>query len=61
MQRRRKTRKPWPSASAVTAGRQRAIHADIGNPPQAKAFVDAAIKELGRLDILVNSAGGKRI
>jgi 3-oxoacyl-[acyl-carrier protein] reductase len=38
-------------------GKAKAIHADIGNPSQAKAFVDAAVKEFGRLDILVNSAG----
>jgi len=38
-------------------GNAKAIHADIGNPSQAKAFVDAAVKEFGRLDILVNSAG----
>jgi 3-oxoacyl-[acyl-carrier protein] reductase len=35
----------------------KAIHADIGNPSQAKAFVDAAVIEFGRLDILVNNAG----
>src|SRR5580704_12313908 len=39
------------------AGQAKAIHADIGKPSQAKAFVDAALKEFGRLDILVNSAG----
>jgi 3-oxoacyl-[acyl-carrier protein] reductase len=38
-------------------GKAKAIHADIGNPSQAKAFVEAAVKEFGRLDILVNSAG----
>jgi 3-oxoacyl-[acyl-carrier protein] reductase len=41
-------------------GKTKAIHADIGNPPHAKAFVDAAVQELGRLDILVNSAGGNQ-
>ena len=29
----------------------------IKSPSEAKAFVDAAIQEFGRLDILVNSAG----
>jgi 3-oxoacyl-[acyl-carrier protein] reductase len=41
--------------------KEEAIHADIGNPSQAKAFLDAAVKEFGRLDTLVNNAGGKRI
>src|SRR5258708_21335339 len=27
-------------------GKAKAIHADIGNPSQAKAFVDAAVKEI---------------
>ena len=30
-------------------GKAKAIHPDIGNPSQAKAFVDAAVKEFGRL------------
>src|ERR1700681_1476498 len=38
-------------------GQAKAIQADIGNPSQAKAFVDAAVTEFGRLDILVNNAG----
>src|SRR5712691_9257717 len=38
-------------------GKAKAIHADIGEPTQAKAVVDATIKEFGRLDILVNNAG----
>src|SRR5258708_31234023 len=38
-------------------GKAKAIHADISNPSQAKAFVDAAVKEFGRLDLLVNNAG----
>ena len=47
MQRRRKTRKHWPSASAGNGGKAKAIQADIGNPSQAKAFLDAAVKECG--------------
>jgi 3-oxoacyl-[acyl-carrier protein] reductase len=39
----------------------RAILADIFNPSQAKALVNAAVKEFGWLDILLNNAGGKRI
>jgi NAD(P)-dependent dehydrogenase (short-subunit alcohol dehydrogenase family) len=42
---------------AVAAGRQRRS-TDIGNPSQAKAFVDAAVKEFGQLDILANNARG---
>src|SRR5258708_37061844 len=38
-------------------GKAKAIHADISNPSQAKAFVDAAVKEFGRLDLLVNNTG----
>src|SRR3989442_11180496 len=37
-------------------GKAKAIHADIGNPSQAKAFVDAAVKEFGRLHILVHNS-----
>ena len=37
----------------ATGGKARAIQADIGDPSQARAFVDAAIQEFGRLDILV--------
>lgn len=32
--------------------------ADIRDPDQAKAFVDAVVAERGRLDFLVNNAGG---
>jgi NAD(P)-dependent dehydrogenase (short-subunit alcohol dehydrogenase family) len=39
----------------------KAIPADISDPSQASAFVDAAVKEIGWLNILVNNAGGKRI
>ena len=38
-------------------GKAKTIHADVGNPSQAKAFVDAAVKEFGQLDILANNAG----
>jgi NAD(P)-dependent dehydrogenase (short-subunit alcohol dehydrogenase family) len=42
-------------------GKAKAIHADIGHPSQAKAFVNVAVKEFGRLDILANNAAGKRM
>jgi 3-oxoacyl-[acyl-carrier protein] reductase len=38
-------------------GKAMAIKADMGNPAQSKALVDAAISAFGRLDILVNNAG----
>src|SRR5260370_6038947 len=38
-------------------GKAKAIHADIGNPSQAKAFVDAAGKEYGRLQHRLNNGG----
>src|SRR5258706_10796555 len=37
-------------------GKAKAIQADIRNPSQAKAFVDAAVKKIGRPGILVNKA-----
>ena len=33
------------------------IRADAGDPAQCEAFVDAAVKHLGGLDVLVNNAG----
>ena len=40
------------------AGGQASAHkADASDPAQAKAFIEAAFKEHGRLDILVNNAG----
>lgn len=37
-------------------GKAKALKADLGDPTQAQALVEAAFKELGRLDILVNNA-----
>src|ERR1039458_8061273 len=34
-----------------------AIRADVGSPDEIKAMVESAVKELGTIDILVNSAG----
>ena len=45
----------------ANGGKSKATHADMGNPSQAKAFVDTAVKEFGRLNILVNNAGTFRI
>src|SRR5258706_13771056 len=38
-------------------GKAKAIQADIGNPSQAKAFVDAAGKKISPAQILGNKAG----
>jgi NADP-dependent 3-hydroxy acid dehydrogenase YdfG len=38
-------------------GRALAIETDVSDPDQAKAFVEEANAELGRLDVLVNNAG----
>lgn len=38
-------------------GRALAIETDVGEEPQAQAFVQRAHAELGRLDVLVNNAG----
>jgi 3-oxoacyl-[acyl-carrier protein] reductase len=37
-------------------GRAMVAKADVGDPMQAKGLVDAAVKQMGRLDILVNNA-----
>jgi len=34
-----------------------AVHGDVSKPADAKAIVDAAVKQFGRLDILVNNSG----
>jgi NADP-dependent 3-hydroxy acid dehydrogenase YdfG len=38
-------------------GRALAIEADVGDEAQARAFIERAHSELGRLDVLVNNAG----
>ncbi len=38
-------------------GKGRAVKTDVSKPDEAKALVDAAVKEFGRLDIAVNNAG----
>ncbi len=38
-------------------GRAIAVPGDVGEEPQARAFVERAHAELGRLDVLVNNAG----
>ncbi len=41
-----------------TPGGATFISADVSNEAGAKALVEAAVRDLGGLDILVNSAGG---
>jgi clavulanate-9-aldehyde reductase len=42
---------------AQEGGRAVAVRADVGDEAQARAFVERAHSELGRLDVLVNNAG----
>ena len=42
---------------AEHGGRVLAVTADIAQPEQAQAVVDAAVNEFGRVDVLVNNAG----
>jgi 3-oxoacyl-[acyl-carrier protein] reductase len=41
----------------AAGGKAVAIQGDVSNEEQAKGVVDAALKEFGRLDILVNNSG----
>jgi 3-oxoacyl-[acyl-carrier protein] reductase len=41
----------------ATGGFAVMIRADLGDPAQAKQLVEAAVRALGRLDVLVNNAG----
>ncbi|URD36842.1 glucose 1-dehydrogenase [Methylobacterium tardum] len=45
--------------AAITAagGRAMAVQADVSNAAQARGLIEAAVKEFGRLDILVNNSG----
>jgi NAD(P)-dependent dehydrogenase (short-subunit alcohol dehydrogenase family) len=38
-------------------GKGRVVKTDVSNPDDAKALVDIAVKEFGRLDVAVNNAG----
>jgi len=40
----------------ASGGKAKAVHADVSKRAEAKQLVDAAVKEFGRIDILVNNA-----
>jgi NAD(P)-dependent dehydrogenase (short-subunit alcohol dehydrogenase family) len=42
---------------ALAACGHAGMRADAGKPPDCEAFVDAAVKHLGGLDVLINNAG----
>ncbi len=41
-------------------GRTIAVEADVSNPQQVKNLIDSAVREFGKLDIVVNNAGIER-
>src|SRR3979490_848491 len=45
--------------AAITAagGKAVAVHGNVANPAEAQGIIDAAIKNFGHLDILVNNSG----
>jgi 3-oxoacyl-[acyl-carrier protein] reductase len=45
------------AAIAKAGGKAVAVHGDVSQPADAQGIIDAAIKNFGRLDILVNNSG----
>jgi 3-oxoacyl-[acyl-carrier protein] reductase len=45
------------AAITTAGGRATAVQADVSNAAQARGLIEAAVKEFGRLDILVNNSG----
>src|SRR3954454_3721794 len=41
----------------ATGRRCIAVEADVANPEDCQRFVDAAVEQLGKVDILINNAG----
>src|SRR5208282_1876429 len=45
------------SAIAASGGKAVAVHGNVSKPAEAQGIIDAAIKNFGHLDILVNNSG----
>jgi 3-oxoacyl-[acyl-carrier protein] reductase len=44
-------------AITIAGGKAIAVMADVSKPDQARALIEAAVNEFGRLDVLVNNSG----
>lgn len=47
-------------AIQATGGRTMAVEADVSNPEQVQNLIQAAVREFGHLDIVINNAGIER-
>src|ERR1700737_5340117 len=45
------------AAITKSGGKAVAVHGDVSKPAEAQSIIEAAIKNYGRLDILVNNSG----
>ncbi|MBV8832192.1 MAG: SDR family NAD(P)-dependent oxidoreductase, partial [Acidobacteriaceae bacterium] len=44
----------------TSGGRTIAVEADVSNPDQVQNLIQSAVREFGRLDIVINNAGIER-